>query len=59
MIGLFKGLDPLIPSSLPTSSLMYEIGDANTRYFVYDLRKEGTYVVYFFVKNMLKNGGTY
>ena len=34
MIGLFTGLDPLIPSSSPTSRLMFEIGDANTRYFV-------------------------
>jgi hypothetical protein len=58
MIGLFTGLDPLNPSSLPTNLKMYEIGYANTRYFVYDLRKEGTYVVYFFIKDLLKNGGT-
>ena len=45
MIGLFTGLDPLNPSSPPTSRLMYEIGNANTRYLVDDLRKEGTYVI--------------
>ncbi len=58
MIGLFTGLNPLIPSSPPTSMKMKEIGDANTRYLVDDLRKEGTNVVYFFVKDLLKNGGT-
>jgi hypothetical protein len=39
MIGLFTGLDPLNPSSLPTSSLMYEIGNTNTRYLVEEIIK--------------------
>jgi hypothetical protein len=39
MIGLFTGLDPLIPSSPPTSMKMYEIGNANTRYLVDEIRK--------------------
>ncbi len=32
MIGVFTGLNPLNPSSSPTSMKMYEIGDSNTRY---------------------------
>ena len=39
MIGLFTGLNPLIPSSPPTSKKMYEIGDANTRYLVDEIIK--------------------
>jgi hypothetical protein len=39
MIGLFTGLNPLIPSSPPTSIKMHEIGDANTRYLVDEIRK--------------------
>ncbi len=39
MIGLFKGLDPLIPSSAPASSKMYEIGEPNTRYLVDEIIK--------------------
>ena len=39
MIGVFKGLDPLIPSSPPTSRLMYEIGYANTTYLVNEVIK--------------------
>jgi hypothetical protein len=58
MIGLFTGLNPLIPSSPPTSRIMYEIGDTNTRYFVEEIIKAGTNVVYFLVKDLLKNGGT-
>jgi hypothetical protein len=60
MIGLFIGLDPLIPSSSPTSRLMFEIGDANTRYLVDEIIKWSTkpYAVFILVKNLLKNGGT-
>ncbi len=57
MIGVFKGLDPLIPSSPPTSRLMYEIGDANTKYVVDEIIKKTTNEVYFLVKDLLKNGG--
>ena len=32
MIGVFTGLDPLNPSSPPTSMKMYELGLTNTRY---------------------------
>jgi hypothetical protein len=39
MIGLFTGLDPLDPSSPPTSMIMYEIGDANTQYLVDEIIK--------------------
>ncbi len=39
MIGLFTGLNPLIPSSPPTSRTVYEIGDPNTRYLVDEIRK--------------------
>ena len=39
MIGLFTGLNPLNPSSPLTSRKMYEIGDANTRYFVDEIIK--------------------
>jgi hypothetical protein len=58
MIGVFTGLNPLIPSSPPTSRLMYEIGDANTRYFVDEMIKATTDVVFILVKDLLKNGGT-
>ena len=57
MIGVFKGLDPLIPSSPPTSRLMYEIGDANTKYLVDEIIKKTKNEVYFLVKDLLKNGG--
>ena len=60
MIGLFTGLDPLNPSLPPTSRLMYEIGDVNTRYLVDEIRKDPSYAsrVFILVKNLLKNGGT-
>jgi hypothetical protein len=60
MIGLFTGLNPLIPSSLPTSRKMYEIGDANTRYLVDEIIKWPTYTTrcFILVKDLLKNGGT-
>ena len=58
MIGVFTGLNPLIPSSPPTSRKMYDIGDVNTRYLVNEITKDGSNVVYFFVKDQLKNGGT-
>ena len=58
MIGLCTGLDPLIPSSPPTSRLMYEIGDTNTRYLVDEIRKADMVVVFILVKDLLKNGGT-
>jgi hypothetical protein len=58
MIGVFIGLNPIIPSSPPTSRIMYEIGDTNTRYLVGEIIKTGTNVVYFFVKDLIKNGGT-
>ena len=49
IIGLFTGFNPLIPSSPPTSRLMYEIGDANTKYLVDEIIKKTTNVVYFLV----------
>ena len=60
MIGLFTGLDPLIPSSPPTSMIMYDIGDANTRYLVDEIIKDpsSTIRVYILVKDLVKNGGT-
>ena len=58
MIGLFIRLNPLIPSSPPTSMKMYEIGDTNTKYLVDEIIKTTTNVVYFLVKDLLKNGGT-
>jgi hypothetical protein len=58
MIGLFTGLNPLNPSLTPTSMIMYEIGYANTRYLVNEIIKDGSNVVYFLVKDQLKNGGT-
>ena len=60
MIGVFTGLDPLIPSALPTSRKMYDIGYANTRYLVDEIVKipSQTIRVYFLVKDLLKNGGT-
>ena len=39
MIGLFTGLDPLNPSTPPTSKIMYDIGDAKTRYQVDEIIK--------------------
>ena len=39
MIGVFTGLNPLIPSLPPTSMKMYDIGNANTRYFVDEIIK--------------------
>jgi hypothetical protein len=39
LIGLFTGLDPLNPSTPPTIRLMYEIGDANTKYLVDEIIK--------------------
>ncbi len=39
--------------------IMYEIGDANTRYFVDEIIKEKIpKVVFILVKDLLKNGGT-
>ncbi len=60
MIGLFIGLNPSIPSSLPTSSKMYDIGEENTRYLVDEVIKDSSITerVYILVKNLLKNGGT-
>ena len=60
MIGLFTGLNPLNPSSPPTSKKMYEIGNTNTRYLVDEIIKWPTYTGRFFilVKDLLKNGGT-
>ncbi len=58
MIGLFTGLNPLNPSSPPTSKKMYDIGDVNTRYSVDEEIKATTIVVYLLVKDLLKNGGT-
>ena len=57
MIGVFTGLDPLNPSLPPTSRLMYEIGDANTRYLVDEIRKDpsSTLRVFILVKDLLKN----
>jgi hypothetical protein len=39
MIGVFTGLDPFNPSLQPTSKLMYEIGNANSRYLVDEIIK--------------------
>ena len=58
MIGLFTGLNPLIPSSSPASMKMYEIGNANTRYLVDEIIKRNLNVVDLLVKDLLKNGGT-
>ena len=60
MIGLFKGLDPLNPSSLPTSRKMFDIGDSNTKYLVDEIIKDSssTFRVFILVKDLLKNGGT-
>ncbi len=58
MIGLFTGLDPLIPSSPPISMTMYDIGDANTRYLVDEIIKANSLAVFVLVKDLLKNGGT-
>ena len=60
MIGVFIGLNPLIPSSPPTTMMMYDIGDANTRYLVDEIIKDtsSTLRVYILVKDLLKNGGT-
>jgi hypothetical protein len=60
MIGLFNGLDPLIPSSPPTIMKMHEIGNANTRYLVDEIIKDSsnTFRVFILVKDLLKNGGT-
>jgi hypothetical protein len=58
MIGLFKELDPFNPFSPLSSRIMYEIGDANTRYLIDEIIKQGPIVVYFLVKELFKNGGT-
>jgi hypothetical protein len=60
MIGLFTGLNPLNPSSPPTSMKMYDMGDANTSYLVDEIIKNSsnTARVFFLVKDLLKNGGT-
>ena len=60
MIGVFIGLDQLIPSSPPTSMKMYDIGDVNTKYLVDEIRKDpsSTIRVFILVKDLLKNGGT-
>ena len=58
MIGLFTGLNPLNPSSLPTSRKMYGIGDANTRYLVDEIIKATNIEVFILIKDLLKNGGT-
>ncbi len=60
MIGVFTGLNLLNPSLPPTSWLMYDIGDANTRYLVDEIIKDPSYTVrvYILVKDLLKNGGT-
>jgi hypothetical protein len=60
MVGLFIGLDPLNPSSIPTSRIMNEIGDANTRYLVNEIVNDpsSTFRVFILVKDLLKNGGT-
>jgi hypothetical protein len=60
MIGLFTGFDPLNPSTPPTSKIMYDIGDANTKYLVDEIIKDPSYTVRVFilVKDLLKNGGT-
>ena len=58
MIGLFTGLNPLNPSSPPNSRLMYDIGDANTRYLVDEIIKFKNLAVFILVRDLLKNGGT-
>ncbi len=60
MIGVFTGLNPLIPSLPPTSRLMYEIGYTNTIYLVDEIIKDSsnTERVFILVKDLLKNGGT-
>ncbi len=58
MIGLFTGLNPLIPSSPPTSRIMYEIGNANTKYLVDEIIKATNIIIFILVKDLLKNGGT-
>ena len=59
MIGGFSGLNPLNPSLPPTSRKMYEIGDANTRYLVDEVRKDFFHSRFLIlVKDLLKNGGT-
>ena len=58
MIGVFTGFNQLIYSYPPTSSAMYDIGHVNTRYLVDEIIKTNTNVVYFLVKDLLKNGGT-
>ena len=40
MIGVFTGLNPLIPSSPPTFRKMYDIGNVNTRYLVDEIIKD-------------------
>jgi hypothetical protein len=55
MIGLFTGLNPLIPSSPPTSRKMYDIGEENTRYLVDEIIKEDKTRVFILVKDLLKN----
>jgi hypothetical protein len=42
MIGVFTGLNPLVPSSPPTSRKMYDIGNSNTRYLVDEVIKDQT-----------------
>ena len=39
MIGVFTGLNPLNPSTPPASRKMYDIGDTNTRYLIYEIIK--------------------
>jgi hypothetical protein len=60
MIAVFTGLNPLIPSSSPTSRKMFDIGDTNTRYLVDEIIKDSlvTERVFILVKDLLKNGGT-
>ncbi len=58
MIGVFIGLNPLIPSSAPASKNMYEIGKTNTRYLVGEIIKFNNVAVFILVKDLLKNGGT-
>ena len=60
MIGYFTGLDPMNPSLPPSGKLMYEVGDANTRYFVDEILSISitTEKVFILIKDLLKNGGT-
>jgi hypothetical protein len=60
MIGVLTGLNPLNPSSPPTSRLMYDIGDANTRYLVDEITKNPSTTdrIFILIKDLLKNGGT-